>query len=363
MATSHKDIFNEFRAATKEAWKNHVEKESGKDFDYNNLIIEKEGLKIEPYYTNEEITTTARTLNKTNNDWQIRQNFIAEDFKNTNGKILKALENGVSALGIIVKQNISKEDFELLLNDVYLNMISIHLVTENNLTVTIEAFKNFCEAKHITTQNLQGSFNADNATDISTIISLHEQYRKLFPAFKFINITSDNLGIVEELANAFKTANQILSVAGTDKEMTASTIQFKVFIGTEYFFEIAKLRAYRLLWQKLLQHYNMKIIPAFIQAEKSWRHNDETDAHKNILRHTTEAMSAAVGGCDVLCLQAADTAGQLNNDFFNRIAVNIQHLLKEESHFDKVTDIASGSYYIETITQQLVEKVWENIQA
>lgn len=365
MATSPKSIFNEFQTTSKEDWKARVAKESGEDYTYENLIVEKDGLNVEPYYTNESTTATATatTLNKANNDWQIRQNFIAEDFKNTNLKILCALENGVSALGIIVKQNIGKEDFEVLLKDVYLHMISIHLVVENNLVATIEAFKCFCESKNIITQDLSGSFSAGDATYISTTISLLEQYEPLFPAFKFITITSENTGIVEELTHAFKTANQYFSDSEIDKNIVASIIQFKVFIGTEYFFEIAKLRAYRVLWQKLLSLHQVAQIPAFIQAEKSWKHNDESNAHKNILRHTTEAMSAAVGGCNVLCLQTTDTTEQLNNDFFNRIAVNIQHLLKEESHFDKVTDIAAGSYYIETITQQVIEKVWKNIQA
>jgi methylmalonyl-CoA mutase len=301
-------------------------------------------------------------MNKENNDWQIRQNFVAEDYKNTNLKIVKALENGMSALGIIIKHHISKEDFEVLLNNVYLNMISIHLVAENNLTAAIAAFKSFCEARNEATENLSGSFSVGHIGDIATTIQLIAQYQKAFPAFKFITITSENTGIVDELTHAFKTAHQYFSESEIEKPLLATTIQFKVFVGTEYFFEIAKLRAYRVLWQKLLSLHQVAQTPAFIQAEKSWLHNDDADAHKNILRHTTEAMSAAVGGCDVLCLQSIDTTQQLNNDFFNRIAVNIQHLLKEESHFDKVTDIAAGSYYIETITQQIVEKVWANIQ-
>jgi methylmalonyl-CoA mutase len=72
-------------------------------------------------------------------------------------------------------------------------------------------------------------------------------------------------------------------------------------------------------------------------------------------------MSAAVGGANVLCLNNNDQTDKLSNDFFNRISVNIQNLLKHESHFDKVTDIAAGSYYIESITNQIVEKVWQKV--
>jgi methylmalonyl-CoA mutase len=363
MSSNTKNLFSEFNTASKEQWKTLVQKESGKDFLYENIITQNEGLSVEPYYTKDEVQPSGRVI-KTKNDWQIKQNFIAEDFKATNRKILKALENGVSALGISVNNKITANDLVLLLNGVYLNMISVHFSIQDEPENTIVAFVEFCNGLKINTTELNGSFNytENSKQNVLQTFSLIEKYQAVFPNFKFITIQAENTSIVKEVTNAFQQLQHFFSASNFEKKLLVNTIQFKVFIGTEYFFEIAKLRAYRLLWQNLLAHHNLEITPAFIQAEKSWKHNDETDAHKNILRHTTEAMSAAVGGCDVLCLQSNDTTEQLNNDFFNRIAVNIQHLLKEESHFDKVTDIAAGSYYIEAITQQIVEKVWENIQ-
>lgn len=363
MSSNMENLFSEFNAATKEQWKGLVQKESGKDFLYENIVVQKDGLSVEPYFTNEE-TQPADTILKVDNDWQIKQNFEAVDFAYTNKKILKALENGVNALGISVNNKITANDLVVLLNGVYLDMISIHFSVQNELENTIVAFVEFCKEQKINTTELNGSFSyaENNKQNVTQHFKLIEKYQPVFPNFKFITIEADNTGIVTEVTNAFQQLQRFFSASNFDKKLLVNTIQFKVFIGTEYFFEIAKLRAYRLLWQKFLRHHNLEIIPAFIQGEKSWKHNDESDAHKNILRHTTEAMSAAVGGCDILCLQSNDTTEQLNNDFFNRIAVNIQHLLKEESHLNNVTDIAAGSYYIEAITKQIVDKVWGNIE-
>lgn len=364
MSSKSQKLFSEFNASSKEQWKSIVQKESGKDFLYENLIVQKDGLCIEPYLTKEEIQSS-ETLIKTNNDWQIQQKFDAVNFSETNKKVLKALENGVSALSFSVENRISVSDLAGLLNNVYLNMISIHFSAVYELENVIEIFAEYCKENNINTTELNGSFSyaENNEKYILQTFSLIEKYQVVFPNFKFITIQAENTGIVTEVTNAFMQLQQIFSAFNNNKNLLVKTIQFKVFIGTEYFFEIAKLRAYRLLWQRFLRHHNLKVIPAYIQGEKSWKHNDESDAHKNILRHTTEAMSAAVGGCDILCLQSNDATELLTNEFFNRIAVNIQHLLKEESHFNNVTDIAAGSYYIEAITKQIVEKVWSNIHA
>jgi hypothetical protein len=117
-------------------------------------------------------------------------------------------------------------------------MISIHLVAENNLTAAIEAFKSFCGARNEVTQNLRGSFSVAHNGDIAADNKLIAQYQKAFPVFKFITITSENTGIVEELTHAFKTAHQYFSESETEKHFLATTIQFKVFIGTEYFLKL-----------------------------------------------------------------------------------------------------------------------------
>jgi methylmalonyl-CoA mutase len=363
------NFFSEFPPASKEQWKQRVLKEL-KDEPYDKLILNKDGLIIEPYYTKEEILPVA-SPGKKNNHWQIRQDFLAADFKNTNKKILKALEHGVDAIGLRFDNECSEDDLADLLQAVFLDMVSIHFIADAHADSVFNAFVQVAEKRNYNTKTLTGSFNTDPLCENGNpdFTALKKQLKRIaltLPLFKTITIHVQPLqsktdSMVEELVLTLLKAHQCftqLTNVGFDKNMLASQMQFFVPVGTEYFFEIAKLRALRALWSKLLAAHGINHATAFIQAQKSWNQNDNADPYKNILRHTTEAMSAIIGGCDVLNLRSTDKTETLSNDFFERISVNIQHILKHESHFDKVSDPAAGSYYIEALTQQLTDAAW-----
>jgi methylmalonyl-CoA mutase len=364
MTKVKKQLFSEFQLNTKEQWVERVKRESGKDFSEEQLLWNRDELIIEPYLTTDDVPANRiNTVEKSNNDWQIRQDFIAEDFKNTNEKIIKALENGVNALGIEIKHAITEDEMKLLLNGVYLNMVTIHFTTTEILFLS-NAFNSFIDVTkgHYQLSELEGSFYVD-FKNTEERFSFVKTISTTLPKFKSVTIAVGNESIVANFAEAISNAKNLFkTLIAKDLDVTtiANTIQFKISIGTEYFVEIAKVRALRILWGKLLKQYNINNVNAFIQAENFLQAADN-DPYKNILRHTTEAMSAAVGGANILCLTNKDQTDNLSNDFFMSISVNIQNLLKHESHFDKVTDIAAGSYYIESITNQIVEKVWQKI--
>jgi methylmalonyl-CoA mutase len=363
MTKVKRQLFSEFQLNTKEQWVERVKRESGKDFSEEQLLWNRDELIVEPYLTTDDVPANRiNTVETSNNDWQIRQDFIAEDFKNTNEKIIKALENGVNALGIEIKHSITEDEMKLLLNGVYLNMVTIHFTTtEIFVTNAFNSFVNVTVGEYLLSE-LEGSFYVDfNNTEEQ--FSFVKTISTILPKFKSVTIAVGNESIVANFAEAISNAKNLfetLIAKDLDATIIANAIQFKISIGTEYFVEIAKVRALRILWGKLLKQYNINNANAFIQAE-SFLQAADNDPYKNILRHTTEAMSAAVGGANVLCLNNNDQTDKLSNDFFNRISVNIQNLLKNESHFDKVTDIAAGSYYIESITNQIVEKVWQKV--
>lgn len=363
MTKPNNQLFSEFQPNTKEQWAERVKKESGKDFLQEQLLWNKDELIIEPYLTVKDINSVEdKTTKTTNNDWQIRQDFVAEDFKNTNEKIVKALENDVNALGIEIKHAITEAEIELLLSGVYLNMISIHFITsEEFLTNVFNSFIKVAQ-KNCPLQELEGSFIAQQNNIEQQSFFVNRVSAEL-PNFKSVTITINNESLVTDFASAISTAKTLfknLTANGIDATTIANVIQFEISIGTEYFVEIAKLRALKILWNKLLSQQGLSNVTAFIQAESLLQAADN-DPYKNLLRHTTEAMSAAVGGANILCLHNNDKTDKLSNDFFKRISLNIQSLLKHESHFDKVTDIAAGSYYIESITNQIVEKVWQKV--
>lgn len=165
--------------------------------------------------------------------------------------------------------------------------------------------------------------------------------------------------VVQELAYtiaSFLTSLDQLTDRGVSPLLAANRFVFSISVGTEYLTEIAKLRALRYLYRKITRAYGLpdELCQAFIRAQSSRLYQAIHSPHTNIIRHTSEAMSAVVGGCDALSTlpYAEDT------DFSERVARNISLVLKNESYLDKVADPAAGAYYLEILTAQLAEAAW-----
>ncbi|MCB1160314.1 MAG: methylmalonyl-CoA mutase, partial [Leptospiraceae bacterium] len=154
-----------------------------------------------------------------------------------------------------------------------------------------------------------------------------------------------------------------LQSSGMDVGAVAKTLQFSFSVSASYFVEIAKFRAFRLLWANILSAYGIKgALPVFIQARTSEWNKTLYDPHVNILRGTTEAMSAAIAGCDSISVSHFDSVYSHGDEFSLRIARNTQHLLKHESYLNRVKDPSAGSYYIENLTDKLAESAWKVFQ-
>ena len=172
--------------------------------------------------------------------------------------------------------------------------------------------------------------------------------------------------MVQQLAYALVHANEYLNhLIITDKKLEPSGITFNVAIGTNYFFEIAKLRALRKLWQALILEYKTNI-DCHILATPTKRNKTLYDYNTNMLRTTTECMSAILGGANTISNLPYDAIYHKSNEFGERIARNQLLILKHESYFNKVNNPSDGSYYIENLTNQLSEKalnLFKNIEA
>ena len=149
----------------------------------------------------------------------------------------------------------------------------------------------------------------------------------------------------------------MLTEKNIDASLVASKMQFTFGIGSNYFFEIAKIRAFRKLWELVLIGYNVSDTYTTIHSETKISSQNESDKNYNILRNTTKAMSAVIGGCDYLAILPHDKE-KTNLQFSKRIARNIQHILKEEAFFDKVINPADGAYYIEHLTDKIASEAW-----
>ena len=160
---------------------------------------------------------------------------------------------------------------------------------------------------------------------------------------------------IQQIAYALAHANEYLNFITSNKITKQSfSINFNFSIGSNYFFEIAKLRAFRYLFDLLLSEYNLKAT-ANIFVEPSFRNKTLYDYNVNMLRTTTECMSAILGGANTISNIAYDAVFHKKNEFGERIARNQLIILKEESYL-KNADFANGSYYIEELTHEIAEK-------
>jgi methylmalonyl-CoA mutase len=154
----------------------------------------------------------------------------------------------------------------------------------------------------------------------------------------------------------------LLTEAGLDINQIAERMTLHVAVGSNYFMEIAKIRAARMLWANVLKAHNAKHTQVFVHASTSKWNKSVYDPNVNMLRTTTETMSAALGGADSIHVDAYDDTYKCADEFSARIARNQQIILKEESYFDKIVDPSSGSYYIESLTDAIAQHAWKLFQ-
>jgi len=190
------------------------------------------------------------------------------------------------------------------------------------------------------------------------------------PKFQYLTINASifnnsGAGIINELAFSMAMAAEYLTYLtnnGLDVDEVAPKIRFHFSIGSNYFMEIAKFRAVKYLWSKIVNAYGLNDATnatMFIHCSNSQWNKTIYDPYVNMLRTTTESMSAILGGINSLSVLPFNTVYETETEFSERIARNQQLVLKSESYLDKVADIGAGSYYIESLTDKLIQNAWE----
>ena len=172
----------------------------------------------------------------------------------------------------------------------------------------------------------------------------------------------------QELALALATAADYLRELkrrGVAPKVTAARMVFSFAIGPQFFMELAKFRAFRPLWSRVAQAFGVKpdeAAAATVQAETAQWNKTLLDPHVNMLRVTTEALSAVLGGCDALHIAPFDEVSGETTDFSRRIARNVHTLFAEEFHFAETADPAGGSWYVEKLTDEVARRAWAEFQ-
>ena len=353
-------LFNEFSPKSLQEWNEKIITDL-KGKDYESLIWESpEGIKVTPVYNSESVKDIKGDTSHHHSDWEIEQTLNEP----TNKQILTCLNGGATALLLTNTKNLSS-----CLEDVLIQHIHTS-VEEPNL----DAFIELIEQRDLAKQDIKGSLLYDPLmtalkkgsfeTDIWKELKVIKEKTSTLSTYKILNIQGQeyhNSGATSTQELAFSLA-QISEYFAHNENINPEEIQVTLGVSTNYFFEIAKFRAIRILWSQLLETYNKEATTLDLKAETGLRASTVFDPHVNMLRTTSECMSATLGGANTINVSSFNAAYKQDDEFAQRMARNISLILKEESYFNKVSDPSAGSYYIEKITDELSQNAWSLFQ-
>ena len=349
-------ITEDFEPSSAAAWKQKIQFDlNGADFNQTLLTKTNEGITIKPFYHSN--TFEKLDIPTPSEDFKICQKITIISDNKANKTAVNVINRGATALRFEAKKpfnidevfrNLLNKQLEFHFQFEFLNEDFIHKLSSKLKDETV-FFNIDCIGNLAKTGNWHTSLISDFKTLENLIQKNPSKYILSVNANLYQNAGANT---VQQVAYAIAHANEYLTKFGGE---IASKIQFNFAIGTNYFFEISKIRAFRYLFNLVLNEYNCKA-EAKIYAEPSLRNKTIYDYNVNILRTTTESMSAILGGVNTISNIAYDSLFHNANEFGDRIARNQLLILKEESYFTNAQNIAKDSYYIESITKQIAEK-------
>lgn len=386
-------LFSEFPPVTAENWKNKiVEDLKGADYDKKMIWRTSEGFSVNPFYRREDLPAGCDALqpgkfpftrgNRECNSWLIREDINIPDATEANARAKKIIGEGVDSLCFKVKGKlVTPEYIPALLDGIDAEKVELNFdVCQGRVVEFAQLLVEYYRQRGFDFEKVRGSIGfdpigkellagkvSDNYTE--TIKALLEATSGM-PGFRCIAVNSGKLNnagayIAQELGYALAWGNEYINAAveaGIPIDAVARNIKFNMGISSNFFMEIAKFRAARTLWAKIVEQYapdcncSCKMI---VHATTSEFNLTLFDSYVNMLRTQTEAMSAAVAGVESITVTPYDAVYENPTDFALRIAKNQQLILKHESHLDKVADPAGGSYYVESLTASIAAEAWK----
>lgn len=395
MAKDNNKLFDMFPPVSTEEWMAKITADlKGADFAKKLVWRTNEGFDVQPFYRREDIKdlTAINTLpgefpylrgTRTNNDWLIRQEVLGKTPEAMNSHAKEIITKGVQSIGISLNGESKPEDLKVILKDVDFKTIEVNVSSCPKMAVEVakvlvsviqeqgaaDVFNGSIDFNPFRGLLFKGKkFPSDikeTALELYNVVKPVKNLR-CFPVDSYL-LNNAGAFIYQELGYALAWGAEwmtILTDAGLNPCEVALRIKFNMGIGPNYFMEIAKFRAARMLWAEIVKAYgsnpeNCACCKMKVHAETSRFNMTIYDAHVNLLRSMTESMSAALAGVDSIETLPFDLPYKNPDDFSERIARNQQVLLRDESHLDKVVDPAGGSYYIETLTASIAEQAWK----
>ena len=390
--TDQQKLFEQFPPVSTQEWMDRITADlKGADFNKRLVWKTREGFEVMPFYRRNDLDTLTHvdtfhqllTGSGTKiNSWLIRQDIDVENYCDANSKAHYLTGKGVDSVGFRIKDpgSVNEENLSLLLKGIDPLHTELNFYSEGKAAEILDSLKNI-----ITTDPavLRGAVEADplgrlmmNGTlcipvdeGLDYLASLTRK-AAYFPAFRNLQINGSNFtnagsDSVQELAFSISMAVEYLSALGErgiEPGEAARKMRFSFGIGSGYFMEIAKLRAARILWSVVAEAFSHAKTDDFrmeIHCVTSRFNTTIYDECINLLRTQTEAMSAVAGGADSLTVNPFDIVSGSRRELSERLARNQQLILREEAYFDRVSDPAGGSYYIEKLTSLVAENAWK----
>ena len=382
-------LLDDFPPVPPDAWHQKIMHDL-KGADYERRLVWKplEGFAVQPFYRAEDLASlTPGLLTAAGNAWHIRQDIPLRDPATANRETHEALARGTTAIGFILgaqPEAFGQADLERLLDGISLETTPLHWVSPDAARPLLALLFNEADRRGVPHAALHGSLTADPFSRLLDYGAVHvrhafDEAARLLAEVEASGAALHTLRIdaqpfhmagaslVQELAFTLAAASESLAQLterGVAVDKVAQRMRFVVPVGMSYFMEIAKLRALRLLLGQLIQAYGadrMQASPAVEAVTSQWSLT-RYDPHSNLLRATSQAAAAVIGGCNTLTIHPFDTASGTPSDTAFRLARNIQLILKHEAHLDTVADPAAGSYYVETLTDALARHAWSLFQ-
>ena len=395
--TKSEKLFTEFPPVPTEKWEEVITADL-KGADYERKLVWKtgEGFNVRPYYRAENLEGIKFLGSQAgefpyvrgthaHNRWRVHQTVSVVCPKEANAEALKILNAGVDSLGFcIASADFSAADLDTLLKDICIPAVEITFCGEKTAHVAELVLAKvekegiakedvriaFCIDPLVKGLSSKGEFCSPNGEKcIARIVELIHKTKE-YKHVRIVTVAGQTFGnsgstIVEELAFTLSAGHDYLvrlTDAGLDVDAAARKLRFSFSVSSNYFMEIAKFRAARRLWANIVKGYGPAKNCACkmqIHAETSRWNQTVYDPYVNMLRGTTEAMSATIAGVHSLEVMPFDASFENPTEFSKRIARNVELLLKNESHFDQVVDPAGGSYYVENLTQSIAAEAWK----
>ncbi|MDL2320602.1 acyl-CoA mutase large subunit family protein [Alistipes sp. OttesenSCG-928-B03] len=390
-------LMTEFPPVSTEKWEEVINADlKGADYDRKLVWHTREGFNVRPYYRAEDLKNIGHIdaaigqfpyvrSTGTCNHWKIHQTITVHDPAQANAEALRAIAGGAEAIGFRIKIKEPKlADIDSMMAGIDPTRIEVTF-SGRMVNVVADLVLEHCEKSGYNPEQtrinviydpivarltLRGAFRCSEDgkprfMEIKELLDRAKGWKKI----RFVGVTGSNFGnagatIVQELAFTLAAGHEYIAQlveAGADVDTAARNLRFIMGVSSNYFMEIAKFRAARMLWATIMQQYETKCECSSkmrIHAVTSKWNMTVYDPYVNMLRGTTEAMSAAIGGVHSLEVLPFNVLYEEASEFSSRIARNVQLLLKHESHFDNVVDPSGGSYYIETLTRNIAQQAW-----